>query len=98
MFNTQNGLAMAYFLAGRNEDASSWAAAATRQQPKFVAGQYVLAACHVMSGRVDQAREACAHAMQLDPNLRISGILARYRRPDHIERWAQAFRIVSIPE
>ena len=99
-FTAQNGLANAYFFADRNEEASSWATAAIRQQPKFVAGQCVLAACHAMSGRVDEAREACAHALQLDPTLRISLIKnwGPYRRPEDIEKLAQAFRIAGMPE
>jgi len=98
IFNTHAGLAFAYFLAGRNEDASSWATAAVRQQPKFVAGQRILAACQAMSGRMDEAREAWARAMQLDPNLRVSGSKDLYRRLEDIERLTQAFRIAGMPE
>ena len=98
IFNTQTGLAFAYFLAGRNEDALSWATAAVRQQPKFVAGQRILAACQAMSGRIDEAREAWARAIQLDPTLSISGIKDLYRRPEDIERLTQAFRIAGMPE
>lgn len=100
IFNTQTGLANAYFLAGRNEEASSWATAAVRQQPKFVPGQRILAACRAMSGRVDEAREACARAMQLEPTLRISRIkdFAPYRRSEDIEKLAEAYRIAGMPE
>jgi adenylate cyclase len=63
-----------------------------------VAGQRVLAACQAMSGRMDEAREAWARAIQLDPTLSISGIKDLYRRPEGIERLTQAFRIAGMPE
>jgi len=100
IFNTQTGLACAYFFAGRNEEASSWAAIAVRQQPNFLASPRIMMACHAMSGRVEEAREVCAHAMQLDPTLRISGIKdsTPYRRPEDVAKLAQAFRIAGMPE
>ena len=98
IFNTYAGLAFAYFLAGRNEDGSSWATAAVRQQPKFVAGHRILAACRAKSGRIDEARQAWARAIQLDPTLGISGIKDLYRRPEDIEKLTQAFRIAGMLE
>jgi hypothetical protein len=60
----------------------------------------LLAACHAMSGRVEEAREACARLMQQNPALRISGIKNRgpFRRAEDIERLTQAFRIAGMPE
>jgi adenylate cyclase len=100
IFAVQTGLAWAHFLAGRNEDASTWAATAVRQQPIFLPGQRIMMACHAMSGRVEEARQACMLALQLDPTQRISGIKDRtpFRRAEDIERLAQAFRIAGMPE
>ena len=51
IFNAQTGLAFAYFSAGRNEDASSWAATALRQQPKFVGAHLIMmASCNIWPG------------------------------------------------
>jgi TolB-like protein/Tfp pilus assembly protein PilF len=97
-YNAQAGLAYAHFLAGRNEDASSWATAAIRLLPSFLPAQFILAACHAVSGRVEEAREVCARAMQLDPTRRITGFTALYRRREDIEKLAQAFRIAGMPE
>jgi TolB-like protein/class 3 adenylate cyclase/cytochrome c-type biogenesis protein CcmH/NrfG len=99
-FNALTGLAYAHFFAGRNEDASSWAAAAIRLQSKFVPAQLILAACHAMSGRVQEAREVCARAMQLNPTLRISGFKdwGPVLRLEGMEKLAQAFRIAGMPE
>jgi adenylate cyclase len=100
IFSPQTGMAFAHFLAGRNEEASSWAATAVRRQPNFLAGQRVMMACHAMSGRVEEARQACMLVLQLDPTLRISGIKDRspFRRAEDIERLAQAYRIAGMPE
>ena len=94
------GLAYGHFFAGRNEEASSWAETAVRQQPNYLSAQRIMMACHAMSGRVEEAREVCARAMQLNPAQRISGItnLGPYRRPEEIEKLAQAFRIAGMPE
>ena len=100
IFTPQTGMAYAHFLAGRNEEASSWAATAVRQNPLFLPGQRIMMACHAMSGRVEEARQACMLALQLDPTQRISGIKDRapFRRAEDIERLAQAFRIAGMPE
>ena len=63
----QTGLAYGHFFAGRNEEASTWAATAIRQQPNFLVAQRIMMACHAMSGRVKEAREICARLMQLNP-------------------------------
>ena len=73
IFNVQTGLAYAHFFAGRNEEASTWATTALRQQPNYRTAQFILAACHAMSGRIEEAREICARLMQLNPPPRISG-------------------------
>jgi adenylate cyclase len=98
IFNTQTELVFACFFAGRNEEAASWATTAVRQQPNFLGAQRIMMACHAISGRVEEAPEVCAHAMQLDPTLGISGIEDLYRRPEDIERLTQAFRIAGMLE
>ena len=88
IFNVQTGLAYAHFFAGRNEEASTWATTALRQQPNYRTAQFILAACHAMSGRIEEAREICARLTQLNPPPRISRIQgqdpisqgARYRQ------------------
>jgi tetratricopeptide (TPR) repeat protein len=91
IFTAQAGMAFAHFLAGRNEEASSWAATAVRQQPLFLPAQRIMMACDAMSGRVEEARRACMLALQVDPTQRISGIKDRapFRRAEDIERLAE---------
>jgi TolB-like protein/class 3 adenylate cyclase len=100
IFTIQTGLAFAHFFAGHIADATSWATTAVRQQRAFFTAQFILAACHAMSGRVEEAQEDCARLMQLYPTLSISKIRDRtpFRRTEDIERLAQAFRIAGMPE
>jgi TolB-like protein/class 3 adenylate cyclase len=100
IITAQTGLANAHFLAGRNEEASSWAATAVRQQPNYVAAQRIMMACHAMSGHLEKARQACAFALQLDPTQRIAGMKDRtlFRRAQDVERLTQAYRIAGMPE
>ena len=96
----QNGLAYGHFFAGRNQEASTWAATVIVQQPNFLAGQRIMMACHAMSGRVQEAQQACKLALQMDPTQRISRTkdIGPFRRAEDIERLAQAFRIAGMPE
>ena len=100
IYSAQTGMAFAHFFGGRYEDATSWATVATRQQPNFVSAHRILTAALALSGRFDEARQACLHALQIDPTQRISGIADRtpFRRSADIERFAQAFRIAGMPE
>jgi tetratricopeptide (TPR) repeat protein len=100
IFLAQRGMAYAHFFAGRYEDASSWAKIYMQQNPNHVVAHRILMACHAMSGRVQEARQACVLALQLDPSQRISRIKdwGPWRRAEYIERLAQAFRIAGMPE
>ena len=100
IFTAHSGMAWAHFMAGRNEEASSWAATTIRRQPNFLAGHSIMMACQVMSGRVEEARKACVLALQLNPTLRIFRIkqIAPFRKAEDIERLEQAFRIAGMPE
>jgi adenylate cyclase len=97
---TVTAMAYAHFFAGRNDEASVWAANVVRQQPNYLAGLRIMTACHAMAGRIEEARQACAVAMRIDPTQRISVSNARapFRRPQDIDKLAQAFRIAGMPE
>jgi TolB-like protein/Tfp pilus assembly protein PilF len=93
-------MAYAHFFAGRNAEASALAADVVRQQANFFPGQRIMMACHAMAGRIDEARQACAAALRIDPTQRISVSNARapFRRPQDIEKLEQGFRIAGMPE
>jgi TolB-like protein/class 3 adenylate cyclase/Flp pilus assembly protein TadD len=93
-------MAYAHFFAGRNDEASALATDVVRQQPNFVPGQRIMMACHAVAGRIDEARQACAAALRIDPTQRISVSNARapFRRPQDIDKLEGAFRIAGMPE
>jgi TolB-like protein/class 3 adenylate cyclase len=93
-------MAYAHFFAGRNDEASALVTDVVRQQPNFVPGQRIMMACHAVAGRIDEARQACAAALRIDPTQRISVSRARapFRRPQDVDRLEQAFRIAGMPE
>jgi TolB-like protein/class 3 adenylate cyclase/Tfp pilus assembly protein PilF len=92
-----HGMAFANFLAGRNAEALTWATTAVRQHPNHVPTQRGVVACLAVSGRIEEAREACTRLLQLDPTQRISRT-PPYRRQEDIKRLAEAFRIAGLPE
>jgi TolB-like protein/class 3 adenylate cyclase len=96
----QAGMAFAYFLVGRYAEASSCATSAVRLNPNFVGAQRIMMACHAMAGRVEEARRSCALALQMDPAQTISGSKRRvpFRRPEDMEKLAEAFRIAGMRE
>jgi TolB-like protein/class 3 adenylate cyclase len=93
-------MAYAHFFAGRNDEASALATVVVRQQPNFVPGQRIMMACHAVAGRIDEARQACAAALRIDPTQRISVSNARapFRRPQDVDKLEGAFRIAGMPE
>jgi adenylate cyclase len=93
-------MAYAHFFAGRNDEATALATAVVRRQPDFVPGQRIMMACHAVAGRIDEARQACAAALRIDPTQRISVSNARapLRRQQDIDKLEQAFRIAGMPE
>jgi len=96
-YNAQTGLAYAHFFSGRNEAALSCAVAAIRLLPIFLPAQFILAACHAASGRVEEAQQVCARAMQLASNKRITSYTRRFRRQEDIEKLSRALRIAGMP-
>src|SRR5260370_13535861 len=92
---TLTAMAYAHFFAGRNDEASVWAANVVRQQPNYLAGQRIMTACHAVAGRIDEARQACPVAMRIDPSQRISvsNPPAPFPPPPDIHQLSQPVRI-----
>ena len=102
LFFAQTGIAFAHFMAGRYDDGASWAKSAVLHRPNYRNAQFILAACHAMSGRVEEARVICGRLMQAKPAYRLSTIVpkikTRFRRAEDVERLTQAWRIAGVPE
>ena len=93
---TWTAMAYAYFLSGQHEHASRLAGLATQQQPNYHAAFRIMMVCHAVSGRLEEAREACSVAMQIDPTLRVSRnkASAPFRAPD-LQKLRE--RLIALP-
>lgn len=100
LYQMQVGTGFAHLLAGRFDDASSWAEKAFREEPNYLPAAAVTAASHALAGRLEEAREAMARLRQIDPALRLSNLRDWFpiRRPDHFAKWAEGLRKAGLPE
>jgi TolB-like protein len=100
LFNMQAGAAAAHFIAGRDEDALSWAAKALADQPAFGAAWRVAAASCALTGRLVEAKGTMARVRLADPGLRVSNIQDRvmWRRPEALARLVAGLRQAGLPE
>jgi TolB-like protein len=96
----QQGIAFAHFIAGRYDEASSWAHKTLQEQPNRVNAIRLLAASSALAGRLEQAQEAMARLRQLDPALRVSNLKddLSLRRPEHLVNLAEGLRKAGLPE
>jgi len=98
-FLAYSGLTNAHFIAGRYEKALECASAGIRQWPNFIGLQRSAAACYAMSGRIEEAKQTWQVARELDPAQTISGLRSQtlFRNED-FEKFAEAYRIMGMPE
>ena len=88
----------AHLLAGRYDEAISWAQKACLDQPNFPVAWRLLASSSALSGRPDQAQKALARALQLDPGLEMSTLSGAFRRAEDFERYAEGLRLAGLPK
>jgi hypothetical protein len=89
-----------HFMAGRYDDASSWAEKGLLQQPNSAAAARAAAASHGLAGRLDQAHKAIARLREIDPTFRVSDLRRGFpfRRPEQIARFEEGLRKAGLPE
>lgn len=99
-FRARGGIAFAHFLAGRYEEAITWAEAALRQRPTYMAAIRELAAANALAGRLPDAQKAMARLRQYDPTRRVSTVKdwVPFRRPDDLKRLEEGLRLAGLPE
>jgi tetratricopeptide (TPR) repeat protein len=100
MYMMCTGSAMAHFLAGRYDEASSWAQRALRNKPNYYPALRAAAAIDALAGRLDQAKDAIARLRRLDPALRISHIhdIFPLQRAEDRAKYAEGLRMAGLPE
>jgi tetratricopeptide (TPR) repeat protein len=100
VFRVHAGLATAHFLAGRFDEASSWAEKALRAMPIFLIAGAILASSHALADRMVEAHQAMARLRELDPVLRISNLneWLPFQRADDLAIFADGLRKAGLPE
>ena len=93
-------LAYAYLFMHRLEDAISTAEQATRIDPDNIYSYYVLAIAHGELGQRDEAREAAANILRIEPRFTV-GTFARsqpFQDENLLKRQLDGLRAAGIPE
>jgi TolB-like protein len=100
LYNMHVGTAFAHFLAGRYDEASSWAQRALHEQPNYPAANRILAASHALAGQLMEAQQAMARLRELDPALRVSNLTEVFplRRPEDLAKFTDGLRKAGLPE
>jgi tetratricopeptide (TPR) repeat protein len=100
LYQMRAGTGFAHLLAGRFDDACSWAEKAFREEPNYLPAAAVMAASHALAGRPEEARNAMARLREIDPALHLSTLKDWFpiRRPEHFSIWANGLRKAGLPE
>jgi len=94
------GMACAHFVAGRYDEASTWAGKALAEQPNHGPAARIAAACHAVAGHLEKAAKAMTVVREVDPELRICDVRDRFpfRRPEDQARLVEGLRRAGVPE
>jgi TolB-like protein/class 3 adenylate cyclase len=100
IFGMQTAMAFAHLVAGRYEEALSWAEKAIGLQSNFFVALCVAAAAGALAGRIGEAERALTRLRQLKPALRVSNArsILPFRRAEHVEKLTQGLRMAGLPE
>ena len=99
-FLTQAGMALAHFVAGRDDEAAEWAAKALRLKPDWHPALRIALAANGMRGRRDEAARALRAYVGYDPQVSIAKISGFYpfRRDVDRQRLILGLRKANVPE
>ncbi len=100
VFLTQSAMAFAHFIAGRDQEASDWAALAARVKPNWMPALRVAIAANAMLGRDAEARDGLQTYERLDPDVNIHKVCEHYpfRREQDKQRLIEALRRAGVRE
>src|SRR5262245_60820514 len=100
MYRMQAGMAVEQMFARRFDFTSSWTEKAFRGLPSFLMVVAIIAACHTLAGRANEAQRAMHRLRQLDPSLRVSNLVdwLPIRRPEDLATFADGLRRAGSPQ
>jgi len=89
LVNALRATAGAHFVAGRYDEALSWAEKAIRVKGDYILAHGTVAACAALAGRISEAEKVVKRLRQLQPQLRIADLMELFplRRPEDRARW-----------
>ncbi len=99
-FRTRSAVALAHFVAGRYDEASSWAEKALQERADYLPALRELAAANALMGRDSEAQAAMAHLRKFAPAMRVFTVKdwIPFRRPDDLARLEDDVRRAGLPE
>jgi TolB-like protein len=99
MISMQGGMAFAHFIAGRDDEALSWAEKAWGMRANM-ASLEIMAASNALTGKIAKAEQALARLRKLNPTLRMSDVRnwVRFCRPADLARLEDGLRIAGLPQ
>jgi tetratricopeptide (TPR) repeat protein len=92
--------ALAHMFLGHFEEAVSLAEQSVAARPTYVPGWRILAVCRALAGDVASASIATKKALELDPSLTVSALIAiqpPYRRAVDVERYREGIVRAGFP-
>jgi adenylate cyclase len=100
MFVMQAAMAMAHFIAGRDDEALAWSEKSVQRNPFFAAATWPAAAGAANLGRAEDAAKYVARLRQIEPGVTIATIKERLllRRPQDRERLVEGLRKAGLSE
>jgi TolB-like protein len=98
VFLTQSAMAFAHFIAGRDQEASDWAAMAARVKPNWMPALRVSIAANAMLGRTAEASDGLKAYKRVDPDVSIRKICEHYpfQREQDRQRLIEALRRAGV--
>jgi adenylate cyclase len=99
-FFAMTALGCAYMIAGRLEEGLRWTTSALRVRPGFAPALRFHAVCLAGLGRLEEAREAVDHMLQLEPGLRLETLRQRVPiyDPPSMNTFLDGLRRAGLPE
>jgi len=100
MFQIQTGMAHAYFTAGDDNQAWSWAQRALYDRPDHFPALLAAAASAVYLGRQTEAEDAKSRLLKIIPGIDMSYLTTflPYQRHQDAARWSEGLRKAGIPK
>ena len=100
MFQIQTGMAHAYFTAGDDNQAWSWAQRALHDRPDHFPALLAAAASAAYLGRQTEAEDATSRLLKIIPGIGLSYLATflPYQQQQDAERWSEGLRKAGLPK